>query len=128
RDHRTADGVPLETAELEHLPGADLAFRVLEDRPERPLVGRLGRLALLGELADAPANVVRAALAQPVLDPRDDLAAPEVRVTIREAELGRRQPARAVGARHERADEDRAPVAAVGAGVHPDAAARGAWD
>ena len=52
----------------------------------------------------------------------------DARVPVREAELGGREPARSVGGRDERADHDRAPVASVGAGVHPHSPTRGARD
>ena len=59
---------------------------------------------------------------EPVLDARDHLAVPQVGVAVREAELGGREPTGAVRSHDERSLEDRRPVAAVRAGVHPDAA------
>ncbi len=49
-------------------------------------------------------------------------------MAVGEAELARGQPAGALGGDDEGPDQDLAPVAAVGARVHPDAAARRAWD
>ena len=61
---------------------------------------------------------------EPELDPRDHLPVTERRVAVREAELCRREPAGALGGDDEAPAQDLAPVAAVGARVHPDAAAR----
>ena len=61
--------------------------------------------------------------------PRDDLAVAERRVPVREAELGRREPAaRRRRRRRARARGSPRQSLAVGAGVHPDAAADRARD
>ena len=46
--------------------------------------------------AHARADLGGVARLEPVLDARDDLPVPELRVPVREPELGRRQPARSV--------------------------------
>ena len=71
----------------------ELARRVLEHRAERALVRRLRRLAPRDELGDLGLDLLDRPRREPVLDPRDDLAGPQGRVTVRETELGRRQPA-----------------------------------
>src|SRR5262249_28117716 len=65
---------------------------------------------------------------QPQLGLHDYLSVPEVRVPVTEPELRRGQPAAAVGRRDENALEYPGKVAAVGPGVHPDAAADRARD
>ena len=65
---------------------------------------------------------------EPELGPDDDLAVAQVGVPVREAELGRREPAGAVAAHDAHTLEHLGEVAAVRTAVHPDAAADRAGD
>ena len=94
---RAADRVALQPARLEHPARAELVLRVLEDAAERALVRRLRRLAPRDQLGDRRLDLVGRPRLEPVLDLGDDLAVPELGVAVGEAELGRRQPAGAVG-------------------------------
>ena len=128
RDHGAADRVALQTAGLEHAAGAELVVGVLEDTAEGPLVGRLGRLALGDQRCNRRLDLVRRARDEPVLHLGDDCAVGEIGGAIRESETQRRDPGVTVDRKHAGADEEVGPVAAVGAGVHPDAAAGRAGD
>src|SRR4051794_139748 len=106
RDLRPADAVALEAAGLEHAPGRELMRRVLEDAAERAPVRRLGVLATGVELAHLRLDLCGVARPQRELRLHDDLPVAKVRVPVGEAELRRREPARAVRGRDERALED----------------------
>src|SRR5206468_6908811 len=93
---------------------------------ERPLVRRLRRLALREQLGDVRLDLRLGTRMQPEADLCDDLARREARMAIRELELVRSRRTWAAGVDDDGVDHDRAPVAPVRAGVHPDAAARGA--
>src|SRR5262245_30891111 len=128
RDERAADRVPLQPAELEHLSGADLSGWVLEHRAEGPLVRRLGCLSPGDQLRHVCLDLVDGPRGQAVLDARDDLVGTESGVAVLEPELIRTEPPAPVGGHDECTHENRAPVGAVRARVHPDAATRGARD
>src|SRR6266852_3683336 len=118
----------LEPTRLEHPPRTQLVLRVLEDAAERAPVRRLRGLALRVQRAYNGLDLLRWSRMQAQLRLDDDLAVAQIRVAVREAELPRREPAGALGGRDERAPEHLREVAAVGAGVHPDAAANRAGD
>src|SRR5918911_2726745 len=128
RDLGASDAVALQAAGLQHPACGELVVRVLEDAPEGALARRLGRLALRLHPGDRRANLVRGPRHEPELRARNDLAVAELRVPVAEPELLGPLPRGAVAVDHERAGEDLRPVAAVGARVHPDAAADGARD
>ena len=114
-----ADAVALEPTQLEHLPGAELARRVLEHRAEVRFVVGCVALRRVDQLAHLGPDLARRRAARAgTRRPRRPGRA-EARVAVREPELGGREPTGPVGRRDERADEDRAPVAPVRAGVHP---------
>src|SRR5438105_6957468 len=123
RDLRAADAVPLQAAGLEHAAGGELVVGVLEDAAERALVRRLNRLATRLEVGDRRLDLPRRPRGEPELGSRDHLAVAELGVPVAQAELGRCPPRCAFAVHHEGADEDLRPVAAVGARVHPHAAA-----
>ena len=120
---------PLSPHSSSILPAPSSPGGFLKTRAERALRRRLRRLARVRRARAPRARISAGSLGvEPVLDRGDDLAGADARVAVREAELGRRQPAAAVGGRDERAHDDRAPVAAVRARVHPHAAAGRAGD
>jgi hypothetical protein len=123
RDERAADPVALQAAQLDHPPSPELVLGILEHAAERTLVRRLRLLAPDQHLVDGFLDLPRRARYEPELDPGDDLPGAERRVSIGEVELGTRKPSRPAGVDDERPLEDRTPVAAVGSGVHPHAAA-----
>src|SRR6185437_8499542 len=115
--------VALEAAGLEHPPRRQLVLWILEDAAERPTVRRLRRLPLRVQVAHVRLDLVRRASVQEQLGLDDDLPVPQVGTSVRQPELVTVEPAGAVRGRNERTLEDGGEVAAVRAGVHPDAAA-----
>src|SRR5438132_4366282 len=121
-DLRAADPMALQAAGLEHASGRELVVRILEDAAERALVRRLRRLALPLQVGDDRLDLVGRARHQPEFGRGDYLPRLKSGSSVGEPELSRRPPAGSVGAHDEGALEDRRPVAAVRARVHPHAA------
>src|SRR5215210_7890264 len=128
RDLRAADSVPLQAAGLEHPPRCQLVLGVAEDAAEGALVRRLRGLPQRLQPRDVRLDLLLRQRTERELGAGDHLAVAQLRVAVAEAELGGREPARALLVDDERAIEDRGPVTAVRAGVHPDAAADRAGD
>ena len=127
RDLGAADPVALQAAGLEHPAGRELVVRVLEDAAESALVRRLGGLPLRLQVGDDRLDLAPAAEASDGTRPcATTCPCSEVGVPVAQPELGRRPPICVLAVDDERAVENRRPVAAVCAGVHPDAAAGGA--
>src|SRR5207244_6049261 len=125
RDLRAADPVTLEPARLEHPASRELVLGVLEDGPERALVGRLSRLSLRLHVADGPLDLLLRTRFEPELDARHDFALAQPRAAVFQSELGRRPPVRARPGDDQRALDDPLPVAAVRPRVPLDAPAAG---
>src|SRR5919204_2974926 len=112
----------LEAAGLEHSAGAQLVLRVLEDAAEGALVRRLRCLSQRLELRDRGLDRSLGSVRQPELGARDHLAMVQARPAVAQAELDWRQPAPTVRIDDQRPLQDRGPVTAVGARIHPDPA------
>src|SRR3954469_14737939 len=128
RDLGPTDAMALQAAGFEHPAGRELVLRVLEDAPERALVRRLGSLPPRLEVTDDRLDLARRPGRQTKLDLRDDLPVPELGVPVAQAELVRCAPVCALVVDDQCAVEDRRPVAAVCAGIHPNPAARSPRD
>ena len=109
-------------------PGPGPVARVLEDAAERPLVGRLRRLALREQLGDLGLDRLGGcgSSRKRTWATTSPGASPEWRYERSSSSAAER--ARAPAADDDRVDEHGAPVAPVGAGVHPHAAAGRARD
>src|ERR1700675_3496728 len=118
----------LEAARLEQPTPRQLVLGVLEDAPEGALVRRLCRFAQRLKPRHVRLDLLLRQRRQQELRPRDHLAVAQLRVPVAQPELVRREPPGPVGVYDQRALEDRGPVAPVGPGVHPDAAADRAGD
>ena len=128
RDLGAAAVMPLEAAGLEHPTRAQLVLGILEDAAEGPPVRRLRLLAASVQVTYLSLDLVRRPRQQPQLRAQDDLSVPELGVPVAQPELGRCQPAAAVGRRDECPLEHAGEVPAVGSAVHPYAPADRARD
>src|SRR4051794_20420493 len=124
RDLRAADPLSPQAARFQHPAGGQVVIWILEDAAERSLVRRLRSFPPRLELADRCLDLVGLARDEPQLHARDDLSVAQGRVSVRQAQLGRRAPVGS-GRGHDKSPlEDLREVGAVGAGVHPHSSAR----
>jgi hypothetical protein len=122
RDLRAPDPVSFQPTGLEHPPRAQLVLGVLEYAAEGAHVRGLRRLAQRLQPSDIRLDLLFRQRRERELRASDDLPVVELRVAVAKTELGGREPARALLIGHQRAVENRRPVAAVGARIHPNAA------
>src|SRR3954453_1118672 len=128
RDLRAADPVALQSAGLHHQAGGQLVLGILEDASESALVRGLRGLAERLELGDRCLDLSRIPRLEPELGPRHDLAPLGLRLSVREAQLARREPPRSPLVDDQRPQEDLGPVASEGPCISPNAPAHRAWD
>src|SRR5205814_5726889 len=127
-DYRATESVALQSAIIQHQAGGQLVVGILEDASESALVRGLRGLAEGLELGDRCLDLSWIPRLEPELRPRHDLPLLELRLSVREAQLARREPPRSPLVDDQRPQEDLGPVASVGPCIHPNASAHRAWD
>ena len=128
RNAGATDRMTPKAAGLQHPPGRELVIGILEHAPERPLVRRLRVFPLLLHAGNDDFRLRLRPRLEAELRASDNLAVPEVRTPIREAELLRGLPPGPERVRNQRAAQHGRDVTPIRARVHPHTATHGPRD